>query len=302
MFSVPGVLEVLLSIGLPIAFAARLIRRFNLGWGVFWMGVATCAAAQIVFNLALGGLSALVKVDKFPYSAATVWVFAAFFIGFVASLILESFRWIGFRWAKEKGKPYFSALTMAVGAGSVDTVGAGLASLLIWTVITLTCGKPNGVSTNLPLVNYTLTLQSCTLQYGSPAPFADILANLSLLLQALVTPAMYLALSVMVWMAISLHRSIWFVRALLWHLLVYSVYVFFTGFGYVPWLLPKLSRTADQLWIVAVVLVASNIGFVIWSYRRAKDGVAPAATTEPLPKEASRVADAGADHGGPGGD
>jgi uncharacterized membrane protein YhfC len=301
LFTIPGVIEVLFSISLPIAFTAWLIKRFKLSWRTFWIGIGTGLAAQIIVNLALEGLSASVKVDKLRYSPTTVWIIAACIIGLVASLVMESLRWIGFCWAKEAGKPYFAAFTMAAGAGFVDIVGSGVVTLLVMTVIALTCGKPNGVSYNLPLVNYTLTLQSCGAQNAGGSLLADILGYLALLPQTLVTPTMYLALSVMVWMAIRLHRSIWFLYALLWHLLIYGAYVFFTGFGYIPWVLPNLSRAGNQLTFVAGALIVFNVGFVAWSYRRVMSDSASTASLEPLQTESLPGAEAGMDDRGSGG-
>jgi len=256
----------LLAIVFPFLLMTWLVSHFKTSWKVFWIGLIVCIIASLLHSLALLGISSFWKIDNLPLSLTGIFIVFTILTSVLSALSMESMRWVGFKWAGNLGRPYGAALSLAAGACAPGMITTGLAPFLTWGFFALVTHLG---SIQLPIVNYTLTLASSTSVQPPQLPFwVTLLGSLQDAVLILVPMSMHIVLSVMIWIVVWQLKRTWFVVALLWHALVYGVFVFFSGrFGYAPWAVPSLPHSTSEKAIATIILLMINVVFVVLSYR-----------------------------------
>ena len=123
-------LSALLMITLPLILGAFLVRNFQLGWGIWWVGGFTFIISQvghIPFNIAVDIMFKRGWLPAPPQEWALV--FSAVFLGLSAGLWEEWFRWIAYRWWVPTARTWKSGVLLGAGHGGMEAILLGFLSL-----------------------------------------------------------------------------------------------------------------------------------------------------------------------------
>lgn len=129
-------LSATLMIALPVILGAFLIRKYRLGWGIWWVGAFTFILSQvghIPFNIAVDIMFERGWLPTPP--AEWALVFSAVFLGLSAGLWEEWFRWIAYRWWVPNARTWKSGVILGAGHGGVEAILIGILSLVTFVNI-----------------------------------------------------------------------------------------------------------------------------------------------------------------------
>lgn len=125
-----------LMIGMPIALAIYLTRRFKYSWRLVGIGAATFIASQvghIPFNALLNSLFA---ADRLPTPPEPVrLVFFSILWGLSAGLWEELARYGAYRWLAKEARSWGRGLLLGTGHGGAEAVLLGLTVLANFVVL-----------------------------------------------------------------------------------------------------------------------------------------------------------------------
>jgi uncharacterized membrane protein YhfC len=229
---------ILIMIGVPIALAFLVVRRFKVSWWVILTGVVTYLVSQCVHYPVLNLVSKLFNAGTLPVPS-TQWIplFNAVILGFLAALFEETARYFGFLVVKKKTKRIESGIALGVGHGGIESIG-----FAVWPFFPLFGGA---LINFLYIVFYSPGAQiakgiSVDQVQSVATQIAQFWANpwhLGFLpgIERLIAISTQIFLSVLVWKAIKNRSFGWFALAFFYHMLVDGIAVFLTYSGWGAW-------------------------------------------------------------------
>jgi uncharacterized membrane protein YhfC len=223
--------SLILMIGLPIALAVFVTRRFKVSWWVVLAGVITFVASQALKIPASYGLNALFQNGTIP-TPPTAWIpfLNAIIAGLMAGFFEETARYIGFRILKKKAKPIRSAVGLGIGHGGMESVllavlGTGIT---LGTVLFYNAGAQiaKGISTDQ--VSYTLAQIA---QFWSAPWHFGLLPGV----ERVIALSSQILLSILVWKAVVNRQVLWFLLAILYHTALDAIAVYLSNLNWGYW-------------------------------------------------------------------
>jgi len=229
---------ILLMIGVPIALAVVVTRRFKVSWWVILTGVLTFLVSQVVHYPVLQLVSKLFNNGTLPVPA-TQWIplFNAVILGFLAALFEETARYFGFLIMKKKTKRIEGSIGLGIGHGGIESIG-----LAAWPFFPLFGGA---LINFIYIVFYNPGAQiakgiSMDQVQGVAAQIAQFWANpwhLGFLpgVERVIAISTQIFLSVLIWKAVRTRKFGWFALAFFYHMLIDGIAVFLTYSGWGAW-------------------------------------------------------------------
>jgi len=223
MLNVSFVLAILIEILLPFALAFWLVRRYHLKWLLFGVGMLTFIGSQAIHLPLLGLVTSFEREVILPALAPGLRpLAAAVVLGLLAGLCEEPARLVGYWLLKERGNSWGAALLLGAGHGGIESIGVGISVLVSFGV--MLAAKAGGSA--VPGVSQADTVAFWGMAWHLPLAGA---------VERLVAISLHLALSVMVWTAISQRRWWVFAAAVLWHAFIDSGAVLLASAGWPVW-------------------------------------------------------------------
>ncbi|MBW6473120.1 MAG: YhfC family intramembrane metalloprotease, partial [Anaerolineaceae bacterium] len=141
----------------------------------------------------------------------------------------ETARWVGYKLLKKKGDSFAAALTLGAGHGGIEAIIIG-ASVLASLVSMLALQNSSEALSALSPNQAALAQQQMQAYWATPwhMPLAGAVERIAAL-------GLHIGLSVMVWLAISFRKPLWFWLAVLYHAVVDGLAVLAISFGLHPW-------------------------------------------------------------------
>ncbi len=225
------ILSAIIMVGLPVFLAIFITRKFRVSWLVVLTGVLTFLVSQALRIPATSGINALFSNGTLSVpSAQWMPVINALLAGSMAALFEESARWAGFKVLRRKAEKFGSALALGAGHGGIESIliFALYTAGTLFTVLFYNPGAEiaKGVSTDQ--VQYTLAQIQ---QFWTNPWTSGLLPGVERVI-AIVTQ---IFLSTLVWKAIVDRAFIWWLLAVLYHLVVDAVAVYLSQIGWSYW-------------------------------------------------------------------
>ncbi|PKO12270.1 MAG: hypothetical protein CVU39_24810 [Chloroflexi bacterium HGW-Chloroflexi-10] len=218
----------------PFILGWWIIRKKHTSWKLIGVGVLTFIGSQIVHLPLVSGLTWAFSSGLLPHlDPAVAPYFNAVVLGLLAGLCEETARWIGYKVLKKKGDSFGSALTLGVGHGGVEAVIIGALVLLgLVSNLTLNAMFASGANPGIPAEQLEATKQALTAYFANPwhLPLVGAVERIGAV-------SLHISLSIMVWLAISARKPLWFWGAVLYHAAVDGLVVLAGSFGMNMWLL-----------------------------------------------------------------
>lgn len=246
MLTISFIIAILVEIVLPFIAAFWIVRRFKTSWRLVLIGALVFVVSQVVHIPLLGGLSALLNSTGLAdLPAGTLVIFNAVILGLLAGLCEETARWFAYKWLKEKGDSWGSAITLGIGHGGVESVVlVGFTVLSNFIMMSLAASG----SMEIPGISPEVIDQFFAMPWHMPLTGA---------VERIMSVILHITLSVMVWWAVSHRSPIWFWGAVLWHAVIDAVLVYLSSTGMQAWPL-------EGVMFIATLL---NIGGLYWLWK-----------------------------------
>lgn len=252
MLTVGFVISIIIQVVLPIALGYYLVRRYDMEWKILGVGALAYLVAQVIQTplfQALGGTEQYQQMVSTWYSTLVVIVF-----GFLAALIENAARLGAFWLIRERARAWGSALVIGAGHGGLESLLVGF-QFLVNFIFAITLSN-NGLQ-NMELTPEEVAELSKQVEAFWTLPWYLPLASA---LQRLSALALQLALSVMMWIAVTRRLWLFALAALLWHTALNAVAAL------VSYAMPDVW---NSLLLVGVMLV--NIAIIFLLYHKAKE-------------------------------
>ncbi len=220
------------NIVFPLILGWWIIKKKGTSWKLFGIGVLTFIGSQIFHLPAVTALTQAFSTGLLPnVSIGFAPYFNAIVLGLLAGIFEETARWIGYKLLKEKVDSLGAALTLGAGHGGVEAIiigGIVLASLISM----LALQSSDAALSALPSGQAELARQQMQAYWATAwyMPLASAVERISAL-------GLHISLSVMVWLAISFRKPIWFWLAVLYHAVVDGLAVLAMSFFVNVWLI-----------------------------------------------------------------
>lgn len=265
MFIIAGTFNVVF----PFVLGWWIIRKKQTSWKLFGVGVLTFIGSQIFHIPLVNGLTVAFQTGALPHiDPAIAPYFNAVVLGLLAGIFEETARWIGFKLLKKKGDSLGAALTLGAGHGGVEAVIIGVI-VLVNLVAMLGFRYMNTATLPLSADQIQLAQQQAQVYFATPWPLP-----LTGAVERIGAMGLHITLSIMVWLAISFRKPLWFWGAILYHALIDGLTVLATSFNLGPWLIEFV-----------FVIVSFTVLFVVMRKAKQMDrerGILP----EPSPTDA----------------
>jgi uncharacterized membrane protein YhfC len=224
-------LSIIVMIGLPIALAVFVTRKFKISWWVVLTGVLTFVVSQALRIPANLGINALLSKGVITIPDSN-WapVFYGVLAGLMAGLFEESARWVGFKFLKSKAEKFGSSLALGVGHGGMESIllcVLGTAATLA-TVLFYNPAAQLAKGTSSDQIQYMLVQIQ---QFWLNPAISGLLPGI----ERVIAISTQILLSILVWKAVVDRSFIWFAMAVLYHLVIDAVAVFLQGIGWGSW-------------------------------------------------------------------
>lgn len=225
-----NIVAILIEIGLPVCLAVYLMKKYPNAWIMIITGVFTFAFAQFIHIPALNGLQTLFANGTLP-APRSAWIpfVNAGIVGLLAAVIQEGLRWIGFRLTAKFAKPFRSAIALGVGHGGSELLIVGaLVAYNLGTVLFYNPGRQiaNGVDA--------LAVQSVLSQIAAYWQSTWYVSAISIF-EKLVEFSSQLVLSIFVWKAVTRDYPVWFIAALIYHVIISGITTLLSGLNWSFW-------------------------------------------------------------------
>ncbi len=231
-------IAVVIEIGVPVALAFWLTRRFKFGWGVIGVGVLTFIASQVIHIPLLAGIGSAMNALGISFPAGTMGtVLSGLYLGFMAGICEEPMRYFGFKLLKKRAKPFEAGVLAGAGHGGVESIFIGFSVLANFVIISLVSKG------GMEIPGITPELIDSVMNTAWYMPLLGALERLS-------TIILHITLSVLVWRSVSNRKIGWFLLAIGYHMLVDAGAVILVQLG------------ASVILIEAALLVIAGIN--IW--------------------------------------
>jgi uncharacterized membrane protein YhfC len=214
----------------PLILGWWIIKRKGTSWKLFGVGVLTFIGSQIFHLPVVNGLTRAFSTGLLPHvDPGFAPFFNAIVLGLLAGIFEETARWIGYKLLKKKGDSFGAALTLGAGHGGIEAIIIG-ASVLASLVSMLALQSSSEALSALSPNQAALARQQMQAYWATPwhMPLAGAVERIAAL-------GLHIALSVMVWIAISFRKPLWFWLAVLYHAVVDGLAVLGMSFGVNVW-------------------------------------------------------------------
>lgn len=212
-------IAVIVEIGVPVALAIWLTRRYKFGWEVIGVGVLTFIASQVIHIPLLAGIGSAMNALGIDFPTGVLGtILSGFYLGFMAGICEEPMRYFGFKLLKKRAKPFESGVLAGAGHGGVESIFIGLSVLANFVIISLVSKG------GMEFPGLTPEIIDSVVNATWYMPLLGAVERLS-------TIILHITLSVLVWRAVS-HRKIgWFLLAIAYHMLVDATAVIMVQLG-----------------------------------------------------------------------
>ena len=202
-----------LMIAMPISLAIYLIRKFKLGWRLFWIGAATFILSQLLhipFNAlvtpllnqtSITGLSALEKI-----------LVSALFLGLSAGIFEEFSRYFMYRWVAKDARSWGTGLLAGAGHGGIEAIILGI--LVLYAYIQFIALRTADLTAVFPAEQVDIARTQISAYWSTPW-YMTILGAV----ERLFTIPLHLACSLLVLQAFTRKRFWWVGLAIGFHAL-----------------------------------------------------------------------------------
>jgi len=263
-FLATNILSILLTLGVPIALAVVLIRRYKVSWLVVVTGLLAFVAAQVMFYFAIRYLSGVLQ-NTALFKGNSIWalVLYALLIGVLSAIFVELMRLAGFMLLKRKSKSFTSALGFGVGGGAFSGAansffngGIGL-NILIYFFIAITFNPGAMLAKGVDTATVTAAMSQVQQIWGAPWDYGLILG-----VESLIMLAAEIVLATFVWKSVAYGQGVWFAVAFLYRTLLIGAIYFLNMIGWNVW------------WIEAVLaaVLALNI-YLIYTFWKEESAI-----------------------------
>ena len=245
-------LSALLIIFLVFGLAIYLIRKYQLGWRLFFIGAAGFIISQILhipFNVLL--LNPLLRnLSSSSLPGVLVFATTGLLLGLSAGLFEEFTRYGLFRWWAREARSWAKGLLLGTGWGGSEAVLFAAIPILLSYLVMLTL-KTVELPDLLPPDQMELIKQSSAAYWS--IPWYDSL--LGFVERAFAIP-IQISLSVLVLQVFTRQQSRWLWVAIGWHTLVDGLVVFALSIwqGY-SWLFYAIEALAGLFAVISLVII-----------------------------------------------
>lgn len=230
-FLVAGIFNVVF----PLVLGWWIIRKKGTNWKLFGVGVLTFIGSQIFHLPVVSGLTKAFSTGLLPHvSIGFAPYFNAIVLGLLAGIFEETARWIGYKILKKKGDSFGAGLTLGAGHGGIEAIIIGV-SVLATLISMLALQNADAAISALPSGQAELARQQAQAFWAT-----DWYLPLAGALERILALGLHISLSVMVWLAISFRKPIWFWLAILYHAIVDGLAVLTMSFGLNVWLIEAI--------------------------------------------------------------
>jgi len=236
----------------PLILGYWIIKRKSTNWKLFGVGVLTFIGSQIFHIPVVRGLTLAFSSGILPkIDPGFAPFFNAIVLGLLAGLFEETARWIGYKLLKKKGDSFGAALTLGAGHGGIEAMIIG-ASVLLGLVQMITLLTSDAALQALQPNQAALAQMQIKEYWATPwhMPLAGAVERIGAV-------GLHIALSVMVWMAISFRKPIWFWLAILYHAVVDAFAVLAMSF-------------ALNIWLIELVLIVVSFSMLYIILKKAQ--------------------------------
>lgn len=122
LLSIAIIIALLITIGLPIAFAIWLNKKHHLPWRNFSYGALAYFLNQAIVSLIFTGILGLVGKDNISLSDQTLPVLQIILSVLLAAVIGVLIRWLGMKYINEDLKNLKAAYGIGVGFGGIESI------------------------------------------------------------------------------------------------------------------------------------------------------------------------------------
>ncbi len=248
MFLLAGTFNVIF----PLILGWWIIKRKGTSWKLFGVGVLTFIGSQIFHLPVLNGLTKAFSSGLLPHvDPGFAPFFNAIVLGLLAGIFEETARWVGYKLLKKQGDSFGAALTLGAGHGGIEAIIIG-GSVLATLISILSLSSSDAVLSGLGPNQAELARQQVQAYWATAwhMPLAGAVERIAAL-------GLHIGLSVMVWIAISFRKPIWFWLAILYHAVVDGLAVLAITFGV-------------QVWLIEAGLILISFGMLYLIIRTAK--------------------------------
>lgn len=229
-FAIAGLVPIIV----PLLVGYWFIKRFKVSWGVFGLGVLAMVIVQVLHI-------PFVLLTQTPFTQwiqtitpdKTVLLAAiSIFLGLLAGLFEECGRWLVFKYFFKKQKLELNkpnAFMFGAGWGGIESIAIGI--ILLLTMTSYIVAAPL-TQQNISDINASYSGQLTTAQVDALNKQNEQLMNLSPfdpfvgMFERLMTFAIQIAFTLMVFASVVLNKKIWLIAAILFHALVDALAVF----------------------------------------------------------------------------
>jgi uncharacterized membrane protein YhfC len=201
-------------IAMPVGLAIYLIRHWNLGGRIWWMGAATFVLSQvshIPFNWGSGKL--LNQTNLVAWNPATQLIFNAVFLGLSAGIFEEGMRYLVLRfWAKD-ARSWRNGVLFGAGHGGAEAIILG--GLVLYGFFQMTALRTADLAKIIPANQLELAKNQLAV-YWSASWYASLLGAL----ERLFSIPCQIAMAVMVMQVFTRKHIRWLFLAIGYHALL----------------------------------------------------------------------------------
>jgi len=261
MLIVSFIITILIQIGLPIALAVWITRRYKVSWKLIVIGMMTFFGSQILRLPLLQLLTNLFQNGTLPMPPFEWQMpFNAVLLGLTAGLFEETARWLGFRYAKEPGTTHKGALALGIGHGGAESVFlVGLPVMLNFISML--------VMTQVGVEGMNLPADQIEAAKSALASFWALSWDYPLLggVERILALTMQIGFAMLIWQAVVRRSWLWYAAAVLLHALVDFAVV-------------MLAQSGVNYWLVEAALGVPALlgaGVIVYFWRRERNVVEP---------------------------
>ncbi len=258
-FLITNIITLLVVLGVPIALAIVLIRRFKGTWWVILLtGFLSFAVSQGLFYFSIKYLSGILQNSKL-FQGNSIWalVLYALLIGALSALFVELMRLAGFMLLGKKARSFSSALGFGAGSGIFSGVtqsffngGIGL-SVLVYFFIAITFNPGALLAKGMDSASVTSMMQQVQQIWNAPWHYGLILG-----VESLIMLSMGIVLSTFVWKSVAYRQWVWLLVAFLYHVLNIGAMYFLNMIGWNVWLMEAV--------LTAFLLINIYLIYTFW--------------------------------------
>jgi ABC-2 type transport system permease protein len=240
-----SLISIALMLGLPVAAAVLLRRRFRVPWLYFCVGILTFLGAQAV-HIPLNGLLERIGLLPEVVEAGGTLIQAAIVLGLTAGLTEELARTVGYAILK-KARRLEDGVMLGLGHGGIESMVFGgvflAASAAVFWFIQQGGSLPGATAEQLTAINEQLDLIT-----QSP-----VLALVSVV-ERIIAMTLHVTLSVMVLQAFSRRQWFYVPVAILYHAAIDAIAVI-------------AGNQLDNVWLIEGLFVLALIPGLIWLWQ-----------------------------------